>query len=73
MWLKFTNCKYFTGGGARKDAVPKRLRHNQNVRYALPDSIVTTWSDNQLRWYFEQLNGYSILTSKETKVVRLKR
>lgn len=69
MRVKFTNCKYYTGGGKRDDAVPRRIRINQNVRWYIPD-IVLKWTDNQIKWYFEQQCGYRYLTSSTTKVIR---
>lgn len=70
MWLKFTNCKNYTGGGKRRSAVPRRLRHNQNHSMNISDKYAD-WSDEQLKRLFEYYHKYTILTSKETKVVRI--
>lgn len=69
MWIKLTNCKYFTGGGKREDAVPTRLRHNQNIRINLAEQY-RYWSDDSIKGLVERIRKYSIITSKETKVIR---
>ena len=69
MLVKLTNCKYFTGGGRRKDAIPARIRHNQNIQINLHERY-RTWSDHAIKRLVERIRKYSIITSKQTKVIR---
>lgn len=69
MWVKLTNCKYYTGGGKRIDAVPARIRHNQNIQINLAEKY-RKWSDNAIKRLVERIRKYGIITSKETKVIR---
>ena len=69
MWVKLTNCKYWTGGGKRSDAVPARIRHKQNIQINL-DEKYRGWSDDEIKRLVQRIRKYSIITSKETKVIR---
>lgn len=70
MTVKFTNCKYKVGGGERPGAVPERLRHNQNTHLYVSHKFADTRTDRELKQYLEWASGYTILTSKSTKVTR---
>lgn len=69
MWVKLTNCKYYTGGGKRRSAVPLRIRNNQNIKINLADCY-KSYSDKQIKRLVEIIRDYAILTSHETKVIR---
>lgn len=66
--IKFTNVKYYTGGGKK----PLRIRHNQNYTihvYLERQKSLLTYSENQLinmLWY---LTKGRIVASNTTKVI----
>ena len=68
MIVKVTNVKYFTGGGKHREAVPQRIRHNQNVTLNIPDNWLKRFEGFDLRWRIETYVKCRFITTKETKV-----
>lgn len=61
-WVKITNCTTETGGGK----IPKRLRHNQNIRLTLSENSI---SKIPKRLYTIERYGTFYNTTYESKCV----
>jgi len=64
-WVKITNCTTETGGGK----IPKRLRHNQNIRLVL---LETSINKIPKKLYTVERYGTFYNTTYESKCIILK-